>query len=134
MSSRDPASWMWNEACGLLERADRMHRQFFVVRGTVRGPVWEPPVDLFETDRELWIIAALPGVEAGHLHIRLEGDALVIAGERTQPAELRDAAIHRMEIPYGRFERRIGLPAGRFELDLRDLVNGCLRLSLRKIR
>ena len=43
------------------------------------------------------------------------------------------AAIHRLEIPYGRFERRIALPAGRFEVARSDLVDGCLTLSLRKL-
>jgi HSP20 family molecular chaperone IbpA len=33
-----------------------------------------------------------------------------------------------MEIPYGRFERRIALPTGRYELTERSYTNGCLVL------
>ena len=50
------------------------------------------------------------------------------------PAHLRRAAIHRLEIPYGRFERRIALPAGEFELLDRRLEHGCLALELRRLR
>ena len=41
--------------------------------------------------------------------------------------------IHRLELPYGRFERRIELPPGRFDVVRRELVDGCLTLGLRKL-
>jgi HSP20 family molecular chaperone IbpA len=41
--------------------------------------------------------------------------------------------IHRLELPYGRFERRIELPPGRYEVVQRELIDGCLTLSLRKL-
>ena len=40
---------------------------------------------------------------------------LLIAGERVLPQELRTATIHRLELPQGRFERQVPLPAGRYE-------------------
>ena len=51
---------MWTDACAQIGRAERLHRQFFHP-GSAAG--WEPPIDVFETDEELWIMAALPGVE-----------------------------------------------------------------------
>ncbi len=125
---------MWAEACEALARAERMQRQFF--RPGERGtrPVWEPPVDLFENGSELWIVAALPGVPPARLEVGVDKGVLVIAGERPSPALQRAAAIHRLEIPHGRFERRIALPPGRFELVRRDLVDGCLTLVLRTLR
>jgi hypothetical protein len=48
------------------------------------------------------------------------------------PAEARAGFIHRLEIPHGRFERRITLAPGSYEVGRRDLVNGCLTLSLRR--
>jgi HSP20 family molecular chaperone IbpA len=78
-------------------------------------------------------VVALPGVEAQSLEIAAEDGVLVIAGERRAPAVQRAAVIHRIEIPQGRFERRIGLPPGRFELAQRALADGCLTLALRKL-
>ena len=92
-----------------------------------------PPVDIFENGRELWIIAALPGVEASRLEVVVENGVLVISGERPAPALQRASAIHRLELPQGRFERRIALPAARFELLQRELADGCLTLVLRTL-
>ncbi len=135
MSSRFPESWMWAEACELLERADRMQRRFFepVARPRALCPTWEPPMDVFETDSELWILAALPGVEPDRLQVVVDQGVLVVAGERPVPEQFRDAAVHRLELPYGHFERRVSLPPGRYEIGRRDLINGCLTLSLRKL-
>jgi HSP20 family molecular chaperone IbpA len=133
MPRRDIDSWMWAEACDALARAERLHRQFFRPGAPDTRPLWEPPVDILETEDELWIIAALPGVEAPQVEIGVEHGVLVIAGVRLAPALKRAAVIHRLEIPQGRFERRIALPPGRFELERRDLVGGTLTLTLRKL-
>ncbi len=125
---------MWAEACELLERAERLHRQFFQPRpGEGRGPRWEPPVDVLETEAELCILVALPGVGADRLQVVVDGGTLAVVGERPMPGRDRPGIIRRLEIPYGRFERRIELPAGRFEIARRELVDGCLVLGLRKL-
>jgi HSP20 family protein len=131
---REPKLWMWAEACEVLDRAERLQRQFFRPGAAQsRQPVWEPPADVFETERDLWIVIALPGVSSDSVTIRVEAGTLVVTAERLLPAELRRAAIHRLEIPHGRFERRADLPAGRYELDGKHLADGCLTLRLRKI-
>ncbi|MDB5372380.1 MAG: hypothetical protein JWP04_1022, partial [Belnapia sp.] len=49
------------------------------------------------------------------------------------PPELRFAAIHRLELPQGRFERQLPLPPGRYSTGIRQsLVNGCLLVRLEK--
>ncbi|CAA9889084.1 conserved hypothetical protein [Candidatus Methylobacter favarea] len=133
MAIRNLESWMWAEACDLLDQADRLHRQFFrpAVMNAKRC-TWEPPVDVYETCDEFIIMIALPGVTQEHVRIMLEDDHLIIEGERNLPAKA-ESHIRRLEIPYGRFERHIAMPAGRFEIGTRELVNGCLLISLRKI-
>jgi HSP20 family molecular chaperone IbpA len=125
---------MWAEACELLERAERLNRQFFQPRpAQARRPAWEPPVDVLETDGELWILVALPGVGADRVEVLVEDRTLVVAGERPMPGRSRAGVIRRLEIPYGRFERRIELPPGRFDVVRRELTDGCLVLGLRKL-
>lgn len=133
MSSRDPSQWMWAEACEMLDRAERLHRQFFrpVVEAR-RGPTWEPPIDIFETDQQLGIVIALPGVEPKQIEVTIDGDLLRVAGSRQLPAFAESYVIHRIEIPHGRFERRIRLQAGRIELIRREARNGCLMLVFAK--
>jgi HSP20 family molecular chaperone IbpA len=82
----DPRRWMWAEACSMIERAEQLHRQFFQPGfAAAPGACWEPPVDIFETDRELWIVVALPGVAAGQVEIVIAGGVLVVTGERSLP-------------------------------------------------
>lgn len=133
MPPREPGAWMWAEACELLERAERLHRQFFQPVGVrARRPTWEPPADIYEYRGELWIQVALPGVPAERVEVFIDGGHLVISGERTVPEEVRRGRLHRLEIPYGRFQRTIPLPAGRLELTRRELADGCLTLTLRR--
>ena len=125
---------MWAEACEMLDRADRLHRQFFQVSASQqRGPNWEPPVDLYETEEEVGILVALPGVEPANVQVVIEDGTLIVTGMRAMPAADRASVIRRLEIPHGRFERRVELASGRYELRQRDLVNGCLLLTLRKL-
>ena len=134
MPPRTPGVWMWDEACERLDRAERLHRQFFVpAPAQARRPAWEPPLDILETEEALWIVAALPGVSLEHLEVVVDSGVLIVRGERRLPAGLRRAAIHRLEIPHGRFERRIVLPTGRYEAGRPELEDGCLILSLRKL-
>ena len=134
MPPHDTGTWMWAQACEMLERAERLHRQFFQLGRSQAGrTTWEPPCDIFETECELWILAALPGVGPGDLQVTIEGGALTVTGERPLPVDLRGATVHRLEIPHGHFERRIALPPGRVEIGRRELLNGCLFLSLRKL-
>lgn len=134
MPSRNLESWMWAEACDALARAERLQREFFRLGPPSTGPNWEPPVDIFETERELTILAALPGVDPTAVQISVADGIILIAGERRAPPEQRAAKIHRLEIPQGRFERRIALPAGTYEIARHELRNGCLNLVLMKRR
>src|ERR1700737_2691838 len=81
MRLRDPTTWMWGEALELLERADRLHRQFFQLENNRdRFPTWEPPVDIFETEQELVVLVALPGVAAEQLDVSIDGATVIIRG------------------------------------------------------
>ncbi|HEY2818136.1 MAG TPA: Hsp20/alpha crystallin family protein [Casimicrobiaceae bacterium] len=133
MQPRDRNIWMWEQAFDLLDRADRLHRHFFRLGAErEKGPCWEPPIDVVETDRKVMIVVALPGVAPDQLEIVVGDATLSIVGER--PVHLpANTVIRRLEIPYGRFERRINLPQGRFEIEERALEHGCLRVVLRKI-
>src|SRR5690606_38320765 len=106
--SRDPISWMWGDALSMLEQAERLHRQFFRA-GPGGARCWEPPVDVIEDDNTVLVLVALPGVPADAISVAFDADGIRIAGVRRLPAT-RTAHIHRLEIPYGRFERRIALP------------------------
>jgi HSP20 family molecular chaperone IbpA len=128
--SRD---WIWSEAIEMLRKLERLHGQSFAPGSSAPGQTcWEPPIDMLETDEEILIIIALPGVDLDQVVTRIEDGTLVIVGHRRFPAELRHAIIHRLELPQGRFERRLTLPPGRYGAARQLKSNGCLVVTLRK--
>ena len=130
MSRRNTTDWMWAEALDLVERAERMQRQFFTLaRG---GAAWEPPADVFESEGELAIVVALPGVGGDDVEVLAEAGSIVVRAHRAQPLAAA-CRVRQLEIPYGYFERRIALPPGRFEALSRDLTHGCLILRFARI-
>jgi len=133
MDRNSPRNWMWSEACEVLARAERLHRDFFRPASAAMLPSWEPPVDVLETEREVLVLVALPGVSPERVEAAIEDGILVIAGTRVLPPQLRTAVIHRLELPQGRFERRVRIPAGRYGDVRRASHDGCLVITLRKV-
>ena len=123
---------MWSEAVEVLARAERMHRQFFPPSGSRSAVTWEPPVDILETERAVLVLVALPGVNFDEVKASISQGELLISGSRTYPKEMQTAIIHRLELPQGRFERRVRLPAGRYSAIHRAASNGHLLITLEK--
>jgi HSP20 family protein len=123
---------MWSEACEMLARAERLNREFFRPAGSATAPAWTPPVDMLETDRAVLVLVALPGVNPDRVEAKLDGNDLVFSGTRVLLPEMQTAIIHRLELPQGRFERRVRLPAGRYSAILRSSCDGCLVITLQK--
>ena len=129
----DPAQWMWSHACDLMAQAERMHRQFFTLASSAEPrAMWEPPVDVFEDENELVIVAAMPGVSAERVDVVLEPGMVLVRGERPLPFAGMRHQVRHLEIPYGYFERRIPVPGGPFASVSRDLTHGCLIVRLHK--
>jgi HSP20 family protein len=123
---------MWGEALSMLDRAQRLQRQFF----THAAVAWEPPIDIVEADELLQVHVALPGVSADAITVALDAAGITISALRAFPCRDEGGQIHRLEIPYGRFERFIGLPLGDpytpLELAGKVLEEGILTLTFRR--
>ncbi len=116
-----------------MDQAGQLHRQFFhLAAADSTQALWEPPVDVFEDARELIVVVALPGVAPAAVAVSYEAGTLVVRADRQMPFAVSRRAVRRLEIPYGRFERRIALPDGRYELGASECIDGCLILRLQK--
>lgn len=123
---------MWSEALSMLDRAERLQRQFFHHAAVA----WEPPVDITETAEHVRVQVALPGVAADSISVGIDPGGLSITAARAFPCSRDTQQIHRIEIPYGRFERQIALPLADpyapLELVDKRLADGVLTLVFKK--
>ena len=126
---------MWGEALSMLDRAEKLQRQFFQHENVAGALSWIPPVDITESDEHLQVQVALPGVPADSVTLSLDNSGLTVSAVRPFPCA-GDMNLHRIEIPYGRFERQISLPLSDpyapLELVAKHLADGVLTLVFRK--
>jgi HSP20 family protein len=94
-----------------------------------RGMGW-PNIEVSETDKELKVLAELPGLEEKDIGVELAHGALTIRGEKKTETEDKDRLFS--ERTYGRFERRI--PVDHIEQDKvsASFKNGVLTVILPK--
>ncbi len=69
-----------------------------------------PKVDVSETDREIQIVAELPGLKQEDVELTLEDDLLTLRGQASESREEKDKQFHLTERSSGRFERSFRLP------------------------
>jgi HSP20 family protein len=97
------------------------------------GLVFTPSVDIFETDRELTLLADLPGVTAENLTIDLRENTLTLIGE-VEPIVGADEEGLLIEYEIGKYHRQFSLSnvIDQSQIDAK-LNDGVLRLTLPKI-
>jgi HSP20 family protein len=97
------------------------------------GPTFTPAVDIFETDREITLVADIPGVKADHLHIDVRDNVLTLAGEVEAPEGQGEVDVLR-EYDTGKYLREFTLSEmidqSKIEAELKE---GVLRLTLPKV-
>ncbi len=96
---------------------------------------WRPPIEVYETERSLVILAEIAGVNESDLNIIADSELVTIRGSRTDPQSGMKRRFREIGIPYGEFAADIYLP---FPVDLEsavaDYTNGLLRIELPRAR
>jgi HSP20 family protein len=97
------------------------------------GGISSPQIDIHESEQELCVTADLPGVAESDIDLRLEGDMLIIRGEKRQQQEREQGGYRLVERSSGAFQRGLRLP---FEADpgsvKADYENGVLTIHVPK--
>lgn len=99
---------------GLHQEIDRIFAQ------AVRGfgmPAWpaasalfRPSLDITENAGTYTIKVEMPGVSRDDIHVAVEGDSLIVRGEKREETEREDERCHYTERSYGSFQRVLALP------------------------
>ena len=99
------------EMVTLREAMDRLFDDAFTRPINLRDGGWSAPaIDMYQTDEEVVVKAALPGFKAEEVQINVTGEVLTIKGEIKHEEEKKDKAWHIREHRWGSFERSIALP------------------------
>ncbi|HLO18215.1 MAG TPA: Hsp20/alpha crystallin family protein [Anaerolineales bacterium] len=92
-----------------------------------------PAIDMYQTDDEVVVKAALPGFKANEVQINVTGDVLTLRGEMKHEEEQKDKAWHIREHRWSSFERSIALPTEVMaDKANADFENGILTITLPK--
>jgi HSP20 family protein len=133
---RDIARWRpWSDFMTLRQAMDRLFEDSLVRPGLGRPPVFregmvELPVDIYSTEDEVVIKAAVPGVNPDDVEITIEGDTLTIKGETTAPEDVDYIC---QEHCYGPFARTFNLNVPiQTDKVTAEFENGMLTLTLPK--
>jgi HSP20 family protein len=96
------------------------------------GP-WTPVADVHESPVRLRLTLEIPGLDREQIRLRVEGDELLVEGERPMEREGLGDRFHRVERAYGPFARRFRLPPAvdRASVDAR-YRNGVLEVTFTK--
>lgn len=99
---------------------------------TKPGPVFTPNVDIFETEKEIIMLADIPGVKAKDLTIDLRDDTLTLSGE-VKPIDRPEEEDVLIEYQVGSYYRQFTMAEviDQSKIDA-ALNNGVLRLTLPK--
>jgi HSP20 family protein len=140
MEVREMRVVRWNpnrDFVSLREAMDRLFEDSWVrpvrtgweAREQVRA--WRLPVDVYSTDEEIVIQAAVPGLAPEEVEITIEGDTLTIQGEL--PAPLENVSYLFQERAAGKFIRVLSLniPVDADKSEA-TFVNGLLTLTIPK--
>lgn len=77
----------------------------------IKEGIWQPPVDIYETEENIIIKAELPDVEQKDIEVKIEDNTLTLKGERKHVSEVKKENYHRIERYFGAFQRSFSLPA-----------------------
>lgn len=135
-SSLAPRWNVFDDVLGVQRDINRLFGDFFGRTDTYEdrnGLMWAPPVDVIENTDELVVRAELPGMKREDINVSVEGNTLVLSGERNYELDEDKDNVHRVERSYGAFRRMLALPStvdpDQVEASYRD---GVLEIHLAK--
>lgn len=115
------------------ERNEPVARRPVEHESTRPGRIYQPDVDIAETDQELWLRADLPGVDEKSVQVSLEDGVLSIRGEMSLAPYERLTPVY-TEYEVGNYEQRFRV-SSRIDGEriAARLIDGVLELHLPKV-
>ena len=127
----EPLSRLRGEVDRLFEGFPARWPRFDFARFAPMPPM--PAVEMTETGKAYKLSIEVPGMDASEIEVSVEGNMLVVSGEKKEEREEKEEGYSYSERSYGSFERRIELPTAADAEKIKAKVrNGVLRITLPK--
>jgi len=95
--------------------------------------VWNPNVDISETEDAFEVVAEIPGMSKKDIKISIRENVLTLTGEKKQEEKTDKKNFHRVERMYGQFQRSFRLPNTVKSEDIKaEYKNGVLNITIPK--
>lgn len=129
----------FREFSTIQDRMNRMNR-LFRESHSPEGPEealtttsFAPPVDIYEDEHTITLKLEVPGIDEKDIDVRVQGNTLMVHGERKIEKEEKEENFRRVERQYGRFTRSFTLPGSVDTGQVSAHYNkGVLKISLAK--
>jgi len=119
------------EMISLRDAMDRLFDDAFTRPLSISGVSASPAIDMYQTDDNVVVKAALPGLNPDDVDITVTGEVLTLSGEYKQETEQKDANYHIREQRSGSFQRAVLLPTDvKAEKAMADFENGVLTITI----
>jgi HSP20 family protein len=90
-----------------------------------------PPIESYVKDGNLLVRVDVPGLEPKDIEINVLQNVLTIKGERKSEKEVKQQNYLRREVSYGAFERRMNLPEGAMNDNVKaNFKNGVVEVTI----
>ncbi len=102
--------------------------------GAEPGGEWLPNADVYETDHELVVKFEVPGVALKDVSLAINGNNLILRGEKKRSESAKGAKYHCMERGFGKFKRvvHISSPVNTHRA-VTELAEGVLKVTFPKV-
>ena len=92
---------------------------------------WCPAIEVKQKDGKLLVTAELPGLKKEDVKVRIDGNTLIVEGERKQEKEEKREGYYHSERSYGKFYRSLPLPEGAvIDQAAAEFNNGVLEITV----
>jgi HSP20 family protein len=102
--------------------------------GSEGGGDWFPNADVYETEEELVVKFEVPGVSLKDVTLAINGNSLILRGEKRRTEAAKSAKYHCMERGFGKFKRvvHINSPVNTHKAKT-ELTDGVLRVTFPRV-
>lgn len=108
-----------------------MDRFYTPTTGKATGAFWAPALEVKQKEGKVFVTCELPGLAKEDVKVRVEGNTLVLEGERKAEKEEKREGFYHSERSYGKFYRSVALPEGaKADETKAQFTNGVLEVTV----